>query len=240
MLTSKIIAEIIENHSQFLGARIAATNLFQVDLDKPYNYLWLCYENAPRPPLPFFWKVRGKYPRHFTALRRPWNYLRCCYLRAPVPPLPFLLKVRRTVPPSCTPVPASLARFTVLVSYSWACSSLMLHCVAKLGSGFSCCWSLLRSNNVVHFKLRHYDSRRFVTCCCFLLKANILASALTFRDFVSRLELFNLFRDFRKSLKMCKMNHFSLYCKSCLVLFLTLIMVLRFLLRNHRFTDFFM
>jgi len=28
----------------FLGARIAAMNLCQVDLDKPWNYLWYCYE----------------------------------------------------------------------------------------------------------------------------------------------------------------------------------------------------
>jgi len=37
-------------------------------------------------------------------------------------------------------------------------------------------------------------------------------NALTFRDFVPRLELLTLFRDFRKSLKMCKMNHFGLFC----------------------------
>jgi len=53
-------------------------------------------------------------------------------------------------------------------------------------------------------------------------------SALTFKDFVPRLELLTHFRDFRKSLQMSKMNHLSLFCKSCLVLFLTLIMALRF------------
>jgi len=30
----------------------------------------------------------------------------------------------------------------------------LLHCVDKLGSGFFCCWSLLRNSNIVHFKLR--------------------------------------------------------------------------------------
>jgi len=35
MLTSRIITEIIENHSEFSGARIAAINLFQVDLHIP-------------------------------------------------------------------------------------------------------------------------------------------------------------------------------------------------------------
>jgi len=34
MLTSKTKTEIIENHSEFLGAGIAAINLFQVDVDK--------------------------------------------------------------------------------------------------------------------------------------------------------------------------------------------------------------
>jgi len=37
-----------------------------------------------------------------------------------------------------------------------------------------------------------------------------------------------MFRDFRKSMKMCKINSFSLFCKSYLVLFLTFIMALRF------------
>jgi len=43
------------------------------------------------------------------------------------------------------------------------------------------------------------------------------ASALTFRDFVPRLQLLTLFRDFRKSMKMCKMNYFSSFCKWYLV-----------------------
>jgi len=36
------------------------------------------------------------------------------------------------------------------------------------------------------------------------------------------------FRNFRKSLKMCKMNHLTLFYKSCSVAFLTFIMALRF------------
>ena len=40
ILPSKIITEILENHSEFLGARIAAKNMFQVDLDK----LWITYD----------------------------------------------------------------------------------------------------------------------------------------------------------------------------------------------------
>ena len=42
-------------------------------------------------------------------------------------------------------------------------------------------------------------------------------------DFVPRLELFSPFRDFWKSMKMCEMNCFSLFCKWYLVLFLTFI-----------------
>ena len=48
-------------------------------------------------------------------------------------------------------------------------------------------------------------------------------TVLTFRDFAPRLELLTLFRDFRRSMKMCEMNYFSLFCKSYLVLFLTFI-----------------
>ena len=50
-------------------------------------------------------------------------------------------------------------------------------------------------------------------------------SALTFRYFVPRSELLTLFKDFWKNMKI---NYFSLFCKSYLVLFLTFIMVLRF------------
>jgi len=50
-----------------------------------------------------------------------------------------------------------------------------------------------------------------------------MSSALTVRDFVPRLELLSPFRDFRKSMKVCEMNYFSLFCKWYLVLFLTCI-----------------
>jgi len=41
------------------------------------------------------------------------------------------------------------------VSCSWelAVRLYLLHCVAELGSGFSCCWSLLRNNIMVHFRM---------------------------------------------------------------------------------------
>jgi len=35
-----------------MGAPIAAINLFQVDLDKPWNYFWYFYEKAFAPPFP--------------------------------------------------------------------------------------------------------------------------------------------------------------------------------------------
>jgi len=65
------------------------------------------------------------------------------------------------------------------------------------------------------------------------------SSALTFRNFVPRLERLTVFRDFRKSLKMCKMNHFSLFCKSCSVLFLTLTMALRLYAAPPQIYEFF-
>jgi len=36
-----------------------------------------------------------------------------------------------------------------------AVHSCPLLCVAKLDSGFFCCWSLLRNNNMVYFELRY-------------------------------------------------------------------------------------
>ena len=61
---------------------------------------------GPSAPVAPFLKGQGQCPRHFNVLQRPWNYLRCCYVKAPVPPLPPFSK--GAVPPSCTPLPASL------------------------------------------------------------------------------------------------------------------------------------
>ena len=41
----------------FVGARIAAVNLFQVDLDKAWDSLRYCYEKAPPPPLLCIWNA---------------------------------------------------------------------------------------------------------------------------------------------------------------------------------------
>jgi len=54
MLTAKIIKETIEN-------------LFQFNLDIPWNYLWCWYEKDTSAQFTPFWKVRGNAP----ALRRP-------------------------------------------------------------------------------------------------------------------------------------------------------------------------
>ena len=43
-------------------ARIAAINLFQVDLDKPWNYLWYCCETTPPTPFPPFERSGGQCP----------------------------------------------------------------------------------------------------------------------------------------------------------------------------------
>ena len=64
-------------------------------------------------------------------------------------------------------------------------------------------------------------------------RRHVVASALTFRDFVPRLELLTHYRDFlgisgilgdfHKSVKMYERNYFSLFCKSYLILFLSFI-----------------
>jgi len=99
--------------------------LFQVDLEKPYNSLWFCYEKAPLPLFPPFQKRREQYPRHFTTLRRPWNYLWCCYVRALVLPLhhPFkgqgrsapIMHPRSGVPGYNAFVARSTGKFTLLL-----------------------------------------------------------------------------------------------------------------------------
>jgi len=67
MLTSKLVTEIIENHSEFY---VCAVNFFQVDLDKSWNYVWYCYARAPVPPLS---KGReGSTPCNAPPFRRPW------------------------------------------------------------------------------------------------------------------------------------------------------------------------
>jgi len=43
----------------FVGARIAAIDLSQADLAKPWNHVWRCYGKAPTLLLSPFWKSRG-------------------------------------------------------------------------------------------------------------------------------------------------------------------------------------
>ena len=73
MLTSKIVIEIIEKHYDFLDAWIAAINLFQVNLDKPWNYRWYCYEKQ----WCWRWGCRGckRTPKSFDLLkiREKWR-----------------------------------------------------------------------------------------------------------------------------------------------------------------------
>jgi len=51
-------------------ARIAAINLFEVDLDNSWNYLWYYYLRAPMPPLQ---RSGGQCPRNAPPLRCPWK-----------------------------------------------------------------------------------------------------------------------------------------------------------------------
>jgi len=59
-----------------------------------------------------------------------------------------------------------------------------------------------------------------------LLLVFALVVVLLLLGICPQIETFDPFRDFRKSMKMCKMNTFSLICKSGLFLFLTSIMAL--------------
>ena len=59
MLTSKIITEITENFSELSGDPNSCIYLFQVDLDKPWNYLWYCCDKAPPPRCIPFGRVEG-------------------------------------------------------------------------------------------------------------------------------------------------------------------------------------
>jgi len=53
-LTSKRIAEIIDNHSEFDGALTAAVNLFQINLDKPLKLpMILLWKSTSAPVAPF-------------------------------------------------------------------------------------------------------------------------------------------------------------------------------------------
>jgi len=52
----------------FLSDRIAAINLFQFNLDKPWNCLWYFYKRAPPPPLPLFERARRQCPRCFPGV----------------------------------------------------------------------------------------------------------------------------------------------------------------------------
>jgi len=76
MLTSKIVIEIIEKHYDFLDAWIAAINLFQVNLDKPWNYRWYCYEKQ----WCWRWGCRGckRTPKSFDLLKTGKNGAQCC------------------------------------------------------------------------------------------------------------------------------------------------------------------
>jgi len=65
MLTSKIIPEIIENHSEVSGF---ANNCNKFDLGKLWNYAWYFYKKVPPPPLSPLWKGRGKCTRFLASL----------------------------------------------------------------------------------------------------------------------------------------------------------------------------
>ena len=103
-------------YSGFSGFRIAAINLFQVDLDKPLNYLWYCYEKQwcwrweckqwcwrshqkrsswslweklPKKLFGQVWGNSGKNPSHSQKFACSYTYDE----KTPQPPLPPFWKV---------------------------------------------------------------------------------------------------------------------------------------------------
>jgi len=72
------MTEIMENHSQFLCVReTASINLFQVDFDKSWNYVWYCYMKgtcapvAPVTPVPVSLLISVEY---VCVEHYPWVY----------------------------------------------------------------------------------------------------------------------------------------------------------------------
>ena len=59
MLSSTIITDVIESHSEFSGC---ANNCNQFIWSQPLIYLWYCYEKALLTSLPPPWKGRGQCP----------------------------------------------------------------------------------------------------------------------------------------------------------------------------------
>jgi len=75
MLTSKLITEIMENHSEFYVCANSFNKFVSSRSCKPRNYLWYCYVKgtcAPLPHPPF--KGQGRQcPLNALPFRRPWQ-----------------------------------------------------------------------------------------------------------------------------------------------------------------------
>jgi len=75
ILTPKIVIKIIENHSEVRGAPLVEIKLFQIDLDKPRNFLWYFNKTThPSPPHPPYEK-QGVVPP--TCPRSPVSVVFC-------------------------------------------------------------------------------------------------------------------------------------------------------------------
>ena len=59
---------------------MAAINLFQIDLEKPWNYLQHCYEKVAPLPFPRFEQAGGKCPIMPPDLRRRYSQPICLFL----------------------------------------------------------------------------------------------------------------------------------------------------------------
>jgi len=71
LLCSPVPASLVERQWKLIKNR---KKLFKVDLHKPWNYQWYCYEKAPPPPFLTYERAEGQHSRHASILRRPCAY----------------------------------------------------------------------------------------------------------------------------------------------------------------------
>ena len=75
MLTSKIITESVENHSECCGYVSSCNKFVSTSSCLPWNSLWYCDEKLAPSPSPPFWKNRGSNaPALRTSLRVTEKY----------------------------------------------------------------------------------------------------------------------------------------------------------------------
>ena len=67
LFSNNVGLKVLKTILNFLGSRIAATNLFKIVLDNPWNDLWYCYEKGTSAPVAPLLKGQGGNARHVPA-----------------------------------------------------------------------------------------------------------------------------------------------------------------------------